>query len=364
MMRFLSFVVPVFAATVAGAVPAPAQTDARPLPATGIPAATTGPRIAFDSTAFDFGKLHQGDLVRHEFIFTNTGTATLEITAVQPGCGCTTAGDWDKQVAPGKTGVIPLQFNSSSFNGQVTKTVTVTCNAEGQSDVALQISATVWKAFQIVPPAAYFTAFADSPTNETKVVRIVSELDQPVTLSDLQNTNASFRTELKTIRPGKEFELLITAAPPFNSASPQTMVTLKTSSLQAPLINVMARAVVVPALTVIPERILLPPGPLPASRQASVTIRNNGTNQLAVSDANVNIAGAVVQVREAQPGRYFALLVNFPAGFELKPDEKVEVTVKSNHPKHPLITVPVFLAQPLARHPATPSTLHPSPANP
>jgi hypothetical protein len=77
----------------------------------------------------------------------------------------------------------------------------------------------------------------------------------------------------------------------------------------------------------------------------SFMVRNNGTNTLALSDATVNLEGADVRVQETQPGRLFNLTVNFPAGFQIKPDQKLEVTLKSNHPKFALITVPVFQPQ-------------------
>ncbi len=71
------------------------------------PAAATQPgtpRIQFSETTFDFGKVKPSDTLKHDFIVTNTGAATLEITAVQPGCGCTTAGAWDRLIKPGKSG--------------------------------------------------------------------------------------------------------------------------------------------------------------------------------------------------------------------------------------------------------------------
>src|SRR5262245_16894162 len=98
----------------------------------------SGPRIEFASLVFDFGKVSAGELVRHDFVFTNTGSALLEITAVRPGCGCTTAGTWDRQILPGKTGVIPLQFSSANFNGKVTKSATVTCNDRARTNVVLE----------------------------------------------------------------------------------------------------------------------------------------------------------------------------------------------------------------------------------
>src|SRR5258706_5535421 len=58
------------------------------------PSKVTGPRIEFQAKTFDFEKVRGGEFVRHDFIFTNTGVALLEITAVSPSCGCTSAGEW------------------------------------------------------------------------------------------------------------------------------------------------------------------------------------------------------------------------------------------------------------------------------
>src|SRR5207247_9850118 len=94
---------------------------------------TSGAKIQFADTVYDFGKVNSGEVVKHSFVFTNIGTATLEIKDVRPGCGCTTAGTWDKQIEPGKIGSIPLQFNSANFGGMVMKQATVLCHYLSQS---------------------------------------------------------------------------------------------------------------------------------------------------------------------------------------------------------------------------------------
>src|SRR5437867_11946263 len=99
---------------------------------------------------------------------------------------------------------------------------------------------------------------------------------------------------------------------------------------------------------VTPQQINLPAGPLASAMSPTIMIRANGTNTMSLSEAVLEGAGAgageapQVRVQEIQPGRVFNLTVNFPAGFQLKADQKVEVKVKSNHPKFPVITVPVF----------------------
>ena len=319
--------------------------DASPKPgATALPEGA-GPKIQFAEIVYDFGKVSSGEVVKHSFVFTNVGTAKLEIKDVRPGCGCTTAGTWDKEVEPGKTGSIPLQFNSANFGGTILKQATVTCNDPSQTNVMLQIKGTVWKPIEITPSMAVFNVSSEAETNETKVVRIVSNLDEPLTLSDLQCTNHSFRAELKTVRPGKEFELQITALPPFTSPSMVAPVTMKTSATNMPSLSVSAYVAVQQPVTVSPNQILLAAGPITNAVHHVVTVRNTGTNSLVLSDAKVSVPGAEVHVQETQPGRVFNISVDFPAGFEVKAGQQVEVTVKSNHPKFAMIKVPVFQPQ-------------------
>src|SRR6266487_1118430 len=176
-----------------------------------LPRATLGPKIQFDSTEHDFGKVESGVVVKHDFVFTNTGKATLEIGDVRPGCGCTTAGTWTKKVKPGRTGIIPLEFNSGNFSGAVSKQATVICNDPGQTNVLLEIKGTVWKPIDVSSSMVAFILSSESEPKETKTVGIVSNLDEPLKLSDPQCANESFHAELKTVKESKAFDLQITA---------------------------------------------------------------------------------------------------------------------------------------------------------
>ena len=346
----------VFGAAVASAAEDKTAPPSAPA-AAAAPAGETGvPKIEFGPMVFDFGRVKAGEVVKHDFVFTNAGTATLEIKDVRPSCGCTTAGTWEKQIAPGKTGTIGLQFNSSAFGGPVAKSATVICNDPGKSNVVLQLTGTVWKPIDVIPPTTVFTLSSDLKTNETKVVKIISNIEEPITLSDVVSSNKTFQAEIKTVRPGKEFELLVTAVPPFSAPTIFAPITLKSSSTQMPLVTVNAYVIVQEAVVVMPNMITLPPGPLAAASAPAFTIRNNVAEALVLSDASVNVEGATVRVQEPQSGRFFSVTVNFPAGFRIKPDQKVEVSVKSNHPKYPVIKVPVLQPQPPAAPTAQAST--------
>src|ERR1043166_5019037 len=140
------------------------------------------PKIAFETNVYDFGKVISGEVVRHDVIFTNIGQATLEILSVHPACGCTTAGQWDKTIEPGKTGRIPLEFNSATFSGTVAKSATVACNDPTQTNITLQFTGSLWKAIEVTPTMASFGIPKEHQTNETRVLRIVNNLEEPITL--------------------------------------------------------------------------------------------------------------------------------------------------------------------------------------
>src|ERR1051325_2118484 len=105
--------------------PAAAAGQVVPTAAAAAPTKPSGAKIVFATPNYDFGKVTAGDPVNYTFYFTNVGTTTLELASVQPSCGCTTAGEWSKSVEPGKSGSIPIRFNSPAMSGPVAKSVTV-----------------------------------------------------------------------------------------------------------------------------------------------------------------------------------------------------------------------------------------------
>ena len=87
------------------------------------------PKITFDKTQHDFGKVNEGDgAVSYDFTFKNTGTAPLIIQNVNTSCDCT-APEWTKQpVRPGETGFIRVSYDVKGRQGAIDKTITVHSN--------------------------------------------------------------------------------------------------------------------------------------------------------------------------------------------------------------------------------------------
>lgn len=86
--------------------------------------------IALSESNFDFGAIKKGDKVEHVYEVTNIGKNPLVISAVTPGCGCT-AGEFTKEpILPGKKGKVTLHFDSTNFDGAISKTADVFANVE------------------------------------------------------------------------------------------------------------------------------------------------------------------------------------------------------------------------------------------
>jgi hypothetical protein len=290
-------------------------------------------------------------------VFTNTGCGLLVINSVQPQCGCTAAGEWTKQVEPGKTGNIPIQFNTAAYNGPVFKQVTVTCNVTNQPMLFLQLKGTVYKPFDVNPAIVVLNLSPDAESAST-VVSITNNTEEPLLLTTPEVNNRAFSVQLVTNQLGKGYQVKVSTAPPLPTGSVQGQMIFKTTWTNTPIIPVTLVANVQPAVTVIPPVINLAPGPLPGAVTNSVAMQNNSaTNLLKLSEPTVNVPGVEAEIRENQPGRYFTVLLAFPQGFEVPPGQQVELSLKTSNLKFPVVKVPIrqMPRPPVAVLPAPPA---------
>jgi hypothetical protein len=271
--------------------------------------------------------------------------------SVQPACGCTSIGDWSKEIAPGKTGVIVVQFNSARFNGPVYKSVKVTLNDPTTPTVELHLRGTVWKPVELSASVAFLKVAADSQRGSASV-RITNNMEEPLALSTAESDNRAFAVRIVTNQPGKEFHLVITTVPPLLVGPLQGKITVTTSSTNAPVLTVTAFASVPPIIAVTPTHLLLPAGPLPEEMVRSVMIQNNATNAIEISDADINTKDVDVAIVEVQPGRSFRARLAFPKGFEIPQGRQVEFTFKTSHSLSPLVKVPITHAPRPTKPPA------------
>ena len=123
------------------------------------PAAPTGPTttVEFESMVHDWGELKDGEHMKYEFKFKNTGSEPLVISDAKGSCGCTVP-EWPREpIAPGASAAIKVEFDSKgkgTDDGQKqTKRVTVTANTN-PAQTYLTISGIVKKDPNAKPEAS------------------------------------------------------------------------------------------------------------------------------------------------------------------------------------------------------------------
>lgn len=105
--------------------------------------AGNGPKIKFKNEKWNVGKIKQGKVINHVFVFKNEGDETLKIRRVSTSCGCTAALISNKEISPGKEGKIKVTFNTRGYGGKLTKYIYVDSNDRTHPRKQLTVSAEI-----------------------------------------------------------------------------------------------------------------------------------------------------------------------------------------------------------------------------
>lgn len=135
----------------------------------GLALQAQAPDIAFERTHHDFGKITADRKVSARFKVTNKGNANLQISAVNPSCGCTSTvlGNWN--LKPGESSEIEAVFDPHGQRGLVRKSLTVVNNDPKNSSALLTFEAEVVQDVMPSMSAVYFNQVSRSGSQVTNV---------------------------------------------------------------------------------------------------------------------------------------------------------------------------------------------------
>jgi hypothetical protein len=99
--------------------------------------------IKFNEEKWDFGRIKQGKSLVHVFKFENTGTSTLKIGRVTSSCGCTAALVSKESLKPGEKGELKVTFNTTGYEGEITKYIYIETNDPAAPRKQVAVSASI-----------------------------------------------------------------------------------------------------------------------------------------------------------------------------------------------------------------------------
>jgi hypothetical protein len=129
--------------------------------------------MALTSDRKEFGDVPKGEMLEHDFVVKNTGSADLMITDVKPACGCTLQ-RFDKLIKPGAEGKVHLSVDTRSFQGPISKTALIMTNDPITPQVTVFIMANV-KPFVETLPYGFFSLRGIAGEETASELTLVSE---------------------------------------------------------------------------------------------------------------------------------------------------------------------------------------------
>jgi hypothetical protein len=106
----------------------PSNVVNNPKSSTGKESKKSVPKIAFEKSVHDFGRVIEGEKITYAFRFSNPGDNDLLISDVKASCGCTVPEFTKEPLKPGEKGHIKITFDSSNRKGFQNKSITVISN--------------------------------------------------------------------------------------------------------------------------------------------------------------------------------------------------------------------------------------------
>jgi len=106
-----------------------------------LPGPTPGPRLLCDASTHDFGRVLEGDGLKHVFTLINAGASSAHITRVERSPSCV-AGKLPPPIAPGASAGVEIDCASQGRPGKLADVVAVHSDDPG-SPLRLQLHATI-----------------------------------------------------------------------------------------------------------------------------------------------------------------------------------------------------------------------------
>ena len=173
--------------------------------------AAATPQLTIPQERYDFGFVPRNAKVSHVFWLRSTGTDTVRIANVVPGCGCTRTPLEKNILAPGDSTQLEVIFDTRSFSGMVTKRPTIQFS-DGSPDQHVSFVCSVAprpdSTYPIIinPYELDLSQVGDKTRTEMKFA-VTNVGDTELTLSVDEIPAELFQLELpKTIKAGKKAE--------------------------------------------------------------------------------------------------------------------------------------------------------------
>jgi hypothetical protein len=167
--------------------------------------------LDFPSTLKDVQAPADAKIVTADFEFTNHSDKTVNVAKVDPTCSCisVTIKEGKLRYAPGESGIIRTKFDMGNFSGTVDKVVAVWLDNDpiDKPSVALTVRVHIPVLVSLEPKSVKWET---GGKGEPQIIRIPMNHTKPIHVTGVRSSSESFEMDLKTIKDGQNYELVVT----------------------------------------------------------------------------------------------------------------------------------------------------------
>lgn len=309
-------------------------------------AVTKTPRIILSNVEFSAGDVKEGTIVQHAFEFKNEGNADLTIDEVMPGCGCSTV-EFDKVVAPGKTGKITIQVKTAGFSGAAVKTAVVKTNDPTKPHFELSLRMIILAPSPkgesvgpfVISPGRTIAGSAVQGASVDLVGNVFSQTTAKIT--KVTSEGSDFKVDYYAVPDGMRGLLKAVSAPNLEPGIHTQTAKLTTDSAEVPEITVTFELQVGISLTLTPatltfDRVITPAGDAVPGQSKFVFLRRSGGPAVKITKIETTLPFMRADLEGDNDGRTYVIRVRF-SGAPPKGTHTGKIIVSTDSPSQPTV---------------------------
>jgi hypothetical protein len=303
-------------------------------------------KIEFVNEILDLGEKEEGIKFEAFFELKNTGTDSIKITDVKPGCTCVSFHDWDMVLKPGESGKIPFTFNTAELSGEVTRTGEAYTDVPDREKILLSMHVKIRNPLVTVSPKVNFVGEVNFDTKQLKgISMLINNLGTPLKIVKVIPPSGIKSTyELNPLK-NEMFEFAFTLYPPYSGKElVQNSFTLMTNNEKIPAIDLAFTYRVLPAIEVFPKVLQIDPESTEGKNfVTNIFIRNNSQQEIDVQDFAIeNGEGFVAETNEILKNVSYKISITLPKDYQFNAGKKTIVSFRvKNDPDRILYSIPI-----------------------
>ncbi len=296
-------------------------------------------KVEFVSPNHDFGEQWVGGQMKYTFEVKNVGDKPLKILNVKPSCGCTLAGKFDKVIEPGGTGKIPVSVDSKKLFGKFKKTIRVTTNDPTNPNATLSVAGVIKHYVTVAPRSVNFRQLKPAEEKDF-TLKLTNNGEQPLELTLLKpQIGDSLMAEIVEKVPGKEFDLIVHARPPYKQGRLSGSINLKTNNPKQADLKIRVSGTALARLDIKPKQLVIS-RPKTNEFTQKITVTNFGNSPVHLLEATVDDDKLSLETKEIEPGKKYQVALKMPAGY--KPDIAGKtLTLKFDDSEYSKVEIPI-----------------------